>query len=103
MKFVWETPEEINMALAQRLILIRKRRDLSDDNVFEEQLDQTVSLGIEWLKQYLVDDGDGGIREGLKHNVDSEGVQETAESVRTDCVGEATGNVPGMSTLSIWP
>ena len=29
MKFVWETPEEINMALAQRLSRIRKRRDLS--------------------------------------------------------------------------
>lgn len=29
MKFVWETPEEIDMALAQRLSRIRKRRDLS--------------------------------------------------------------------------
>ena len=29
MKFVWETPEEINMALAQRLSRIRKRRNLS--------------------------------------------------------------------------
>ena len=29
MKFIWETPEEINMALAQRLSKIRKRRNLS--------------------------------------------------------------------------
>ena len=29
MRFVWETPEEINMALAQRLSRIRKRRNLS--------------------------------------------------------------------------
>lgn len=29
MNFVWETPEEINMALARRLICIRKRRNLS--------------------------------------------------------------------------
>lgn len=77
--------------MPEPIITHRNRRDLSDNNVFEDQLDQTVSLGIEWLKQYLVDGGDGGIREGLKHNVDSEGVQETAESVRTDCVGEAAG------------
>lgn len=29
MKFVWDTPEEINMALAPRLSRIRKRRNLS--------------------------------------------------------------------------
>ena len=30
MKFVWETPEEIDKALAQRLSRIRKRRNLSE-------------------------------------------------------------------------
>ena len=29
MSFVWETPEEINLALAKRLSRIRKRRNLS--------------------------------------------------------------------------
>ena len=29
MKFIWETPEEINMALAQRLSGIRKRQNLT--------------------------------------------------------------------------
>ena len=29
MSFVWETPEEINLALAQRLSRIHKRRNLS--------------------------------------------------------------------------
>lgn len=29
MKFVWETPEEINLALAQRLKNIRRRRGLT--------------------------------------------------------------------------
>ena len=29
MNFVWETPEEINLALAKRLSRIRKRRNLS--------------------------------------------------------------------------
>ena len=31
MSFVWETPEEINLALAKRLSWIRKRRKLSQD------------------------------------------------------------------------
>ena len=36
MKFVWETPEEINMALAQRLSRIRKRRSLSQQALAEK-------------------------------------------------------------------
>ena len=33
MRFVWETLEEINMALAQRLSRIRKRRNLSQQTL----------------------------------------------------------------------
>ena len=36
MSFVWETPEEINMALAKRLSLIRKRRNLSQQMLSEK-------------------------------------------------------------------
>lgn len=42
MKFVWETPEEINMALAQRLSRIRKRRSLSQQALAEKS---NVSFG----------------------------------------------------------
>ena len=42
MKFVWETPEEINMALAQRLSKIRKRRNLSQQALSEKS---NVSYG----------------------------------------------------------
>ena len=42
MRFVWETPEEINMALAQRLSKIRKRRDLSQQALSEKS---NVSYG----------------------------------------------------------
>jgi len=42
MKFVWETPEEINMALAQRLSRIRKRRNLSQQALAEKS---NVSFG----------------------------------------------------------
>ena len=42
MKFIWETPEEINMALAQRLSRIRKRRKLSQQALSEKS---NVSFG----------------------------------------------------------
>lgn len=42
MGFVWETPEEINMALAQRLSRIRKRRNLSQYQLSERS---NVSFG----------------------------------------------------------
>ena len=42
MKFIWETPEEINFALSQRLVRIRKRRDLSQQVLAEKS---NVSYG----------------------------------------------------------
>lgn len=42
MKFVWETPEEIGLALAKRLSAIRKRRALSQQALSERS---NVSYG----------------------------------------------------------
>ena len=42
MNFVWETPEEINLALAKRLSRIRKRRNLSQVELSEKS---NVSYG----------------------------------------------------------
>lgn len=42
MSFQWETPEEINLALAQRLSRIRKRRRLSQQALSEKS---NVSYG----------------------------------------------------------
>ena len=42
MGFVWETPEEINMELAQRLSRIRKRRNFSQYQLSERS---NVSFG----------------------------------------------------------
>ena len=42
MSFVWETPEEINMALAKRLSQIRRRRNLSQQALSEKS---NVSFG----------------------------------------------------------
>ena len=42
MSFAWETPEEINLALAKRLSRIRKRRNLSQVQLSEKS---NVSYG----------------------------------------------------------
>ena len=42
MGFVWETPEEINQALAKRLVRIRKRQSLSQQQLSEKS---NVSFG----------------------------------------------------------
>ena len=36
MSFIWETPEEINLALAQRLRGIRKRKNLTQQQLSEK-------------------------------------------------------------------
>lgn len=44
-----------------------------------------------WLENYLVDDGNGGILEGLRHGVHPDGRQDISNEIRTDCSGEAAG------------
>ncbi|MBE6724334.1 MAG: helix-turn-helix domain-containing protein [Ruminococcaceae bacterium] len=66
-------------------------RDLTDDAVFEECRRDAVERGIRWLRQFLVDKGAGGIREGIRHNIDPEGRQMKADEVRNDCTGESAG------------
>ena len=47
MSFVWETPEEINMALAKRFSLIRKRRKLS-----QVELSQKSNVSYGSIKRF---------------------------------------------------
>lgn len=65
--------------------------DLSDPAVFEKSRKDAIERGMEWLREFLVDEGCGGILEGLRHNIDPEGKQSIAKCVRTDCSGEASG------------
>ena len=65
--------------------------DLSSGSVFETRLNLTTDRGIARLEGFLVDGGRGGIREGLRHNILPDGRQLTADTVRTDCCGEAAG------------
>ena len=46
MKFVWETPEEINLEVAKRLRLIRKRRGFSQEELsIRMQQNRAVLVG----------------------------------------------------------
>ena len=65
--------------------------DLSDPETFERLRAECIGRGVDWLKRILVDEGRGGIREGLRHCIDPEGVQAEAHTVRNDCSGEASG------------
>ena len=65
--------------------------DLTDDGAFEKCRRDAVERGMRWLGQFLVDGGAGGIREGLRHTIDPEGRQATADGVRNDCTGECAG------------
>ncbi len=65
--------------------------DFSDDAVFDRCRKDAIGRGVRWLRGFLVDNGRGGIREGLRHNIDPDGIQASANAVRTDCTGEAAG------------
>ncbi|MBQ2726549.1 MAG: hypothetical protein IJF78_12665 [Clostridia bacterium] len=65
--------------------------DLTDPELWEYSRKQAIDNGIRWLEQFLIDNGRGGIREGLRHNILPDGRQLTADTVRNDCCGEAAG------------
>ena len=47
MAFIWETPEEIDLALARRLAGVRKRRGLS-----QEQLSEKSNVSFGGIKRF---------------------------------------------------
>ena len=65
--------------------------DLSTPDAFEKARREALRRGMSWLERFLVDEGRGGIREGLRHCISPEGEQTVAASVRNDCSGEAAG------------
>ena len=67
------------------------QEDLTDDAIFERCKKNAIDRGISWLKGFLVDDGYGGLKEGMRHNIDPEGKQDHLNIVRNDCSGEAAG------------
>jgi len=75
------------------------QEDLNDPEAFEKCRAQAIERGMQWIDRFLVDNGEGGILEGLNHNIDPEGKQTIASTVRTDCSGEAAGAYYFYGTL----
>ena len=65
--------------------------DLSGAAAFDACRREAIGRGVRWLENFLVDEGRGGIREGLSHKIDPEGNQTRLNNVRNDCSGEAAG------------
>lgn len=65
--------------------------DLSDDKEFEKARKESIRRGIGLLRNYLVDNGEGGIREGLHHDILPDGTPLRADVIRADCTGEFSG------------
>ena len=76
-------------ALPERTVRYGAGAAVSAD--FDRCRREAVERGIRWLHGFLVDGGCGGIREGLRHNIDPEGRQSVSGDIRPDCCGEAAG------------
>ncbi len=67
----------------------------ADEEVTDENFDRlrnaAVRRSIEWLERFVIDEGRGGIMEGLAHNVAPDGSQKVLTGIRADCTGEAAG------------
>lgn len=66
-------------------------REPAEEADFEKCRSRAIDKGIKWLEGFLVDQGRGGILEGLYHDIDPEGRQTELEAVRADCSGESAG------------
>lgn len=63
-----------------------------DGRPFETRLRECFDAGIRWYFEsgMLIEDGKGGIREGLMTEILPDGAQNVADTVRADCTGEAS-------------
>lgn len=65
--------------------------DVDWPEVFEKCRREAIDRGIAWLDRMLIDEGRGGIKEGIGHNIDPDGNQAVLPYFRTDCTGECAG------------
>ena len=86
----WLTGSEPSF-MPEPIVQYGTKQDLSDPETFEKCRAEAIHRGIGWLKNFLVDEGLGGVREGMRHNIDPEGNQARLDTVRNDCSGETGG------------
>lgn len=86
----WITGEEPSR-MPDNVVRYGVSDDLSVASTFDSCRKESIKQGIQWLEQFLVDNGIGGIKEGLSHKIDPDGSQIVLTNVRNDCSGEAAG------------
>ena len=77
--------------MPESIVQYGPKENIENDNDFKKLKDEAIERGIGWLKSFLVENGEYGIKEGLNHSINPEGEQKIAGQIRTDCSGEASG------------
>lgn len=94
----WLTGSE-PAVMPEHPVRYRNGENLCDDGGFEKCREDAIKRGMKWLNNFLVDDGFGGVREGMCHKIDPDGVQERLLTVRNDCSGEVSGAIKMFAAL----
>lgn len=79
------------LQMPESVVQYNTKVDLSEQRTFEKYRRRAIDKGLGWLENFLIDHGSGGILEGLQHDIDPEGNQKLAPTIRTDCSGECAG------------
>lgn len=79
------------LTMPEPVVKFKVDADLNDAETWELSRKQAIEKGINWLERFVVDNGKGGIREGLRHNILPDGEQLPINVIRNDCCGEAAG------------
>ena len=86
----WLTGSE-PASMPKRTVNYGPKEELKELDTFERCRREAVERGVKWLRGFLVDEGRGGVLEGLRHYVDPEGNQTISSDIRPDCCGETAG------------
>jgi hypothetical protein len=84
----WVTGENIEISTESHYSVIGS----ISENTFEDSLKNCVQASMDWFKKadILINDGKGGVREGLATEIYSNGFQRYFDLIRTDCSGEVS-------------
>ncbi len=85
----WLSDEKIALDSIENSYSLKGYKDLQS---FDEQVKESVKEGMAWFEgaELLVDNGKGGLKEGLATEIFPDGSQRLLSSLRHDCMGEVS-------------
>ena len=87
-------------SMPESVVRFGTEEDLNDPETWQKARKLSIENGINWLEKFAVDNGEGGVMEGLRHNIRPDGKQERLFGIRTDCSGESAGAFAMYSKLT---